>query len=146
MTRILKHALMNIMNKLTRIISAASLLSLTSAVPAFAQGSEITIAISAPRTAINPGNTSIGAVIGFLVGAAVVFAVIAALLFILIGAFQWITSGGDKGKVESARNHIVAAIIGLIIIVLTLVIVNFVLELLGVGSLTNLRLQRLQTP
>lgn len=133
------------MKKLSVVSFGLFYLSTISAPAAFAQGDFITIAVTPPKTAINPA-VSVGAVIGFLVGAAVVFAVIAALLFILIGAFQWITSGGDKGKVEAARNHIVAAIIGLIVIVLTLVIVNFVLELLGVGSLTNLRLQRLQNP
>jgi hypothetical protein len=33
-----------------------------------------------------------------------------------MGAIQWITSGGDKGQLEGARNKITNALIGLIIV------------------------------
>ena len=47
-----------------------------------------------------------------------VFIVAAALTFfyLIFGAISWITSGGDKGKVEAARNKITAAVIGLLIL------------------------------
>jgi hypothetical protein len=51
------------------------------------------------------------------------------LLYMVWGAFDWLTSGGDKGKTESARNKITAAVIGLIILsasyAMTLLIVRF---------------------
>lgn len=129
------------MKKLGVVLSGVAFAA--SAIPAFAQ-EEITIQVRPEdvRNAVNPSVT-IGQVVGFLVGAAVVFGIIAALLFIIIGAFQWITSGGDKGKVESARNHIIAAIIGLVIIVLSLVIMNFVLQILGMGGLGGFKLKTL---
>lgn len=48
--------------------------------------------------------------IGFVVGVLVFFFVL------LIGAIQWMTSGGDKAAVESARGKITNAIIGIIIL------------------------------
>lgn len=120
------------MKKTGIILSTASLLAL-SAIPVFAD--PVTIAVNNVVGAINPAKVGIGDVISWIVGAAVVFGILAALLFIILGAFNWITSGGDKGKVESARNHIVAAVVGLIIIVLSLVVINFVLQIIGIGSL-----------
>lgn len=88
-------------------------------------------------------DTSIGAIVSFMVGFLLTLAVLIALLYIVIGAFQWITSGGDKGKVEAARNHIISAVIGLVIIALSFVIINVVISVLGLGSLTNLRIKPL---
>ena len=43
-------------------------------------------------------------------------ALILLFLYIIWGAFDWITSGGDSGKVSSARNKIVQGIIGVIVL------------------------------
>ncbi|MBI4059095.1 hypothetical protein HY404_02520 [Candidatus Microgenomates bacterium] len=45
--------------------------------------------------------------------------VIAAIIFIfmmLLGGISWMTAGGDKQKVESARGHLTSALIGLFIV------------------------------
>lgn len=52
-----------------------------------------------------------------------VLAGLAALLFLLWGSIDWITSGGDKDKVESARNKIVQALMGVIVVIATLTII-----------------------
>lgn len=49
----------------------------------------------------------------FILAAALTF------FFLVAGAIAWITSGGDKGKVEEARNKITAAVIGLLILAAT---------------------------
>lgn len=51
-----------------------------------------------------------------------------AVLMIIFGGFRYITSGGDSTKVNSAKNTILYAIIGLIIVALAQVIVKFVLN------------------
>lgn len=86
---------------------------------------------------------SIGSIVSFAVAFIVVLSFLLALIFIVIGAVQWITSGGDKQKVADARNHIISAIIGLIIVALSFVIVNIVITALGLGSLTNLTIPTL---
>ena len=58
----------------------------------------------------------------FLVRFFFVLAGLAALIFLLLGAFAWITSGGNKENVEKARDKIVNALAGVVIIVLVVVI------------------------
>lgn len=53
---------------------------------------------------------------------------IVAVIMIVYGGFRYITSGGDSGKVTSARNTILYAIIGLIIVALAQFVVKFVLS------------------
>ena len=53
---------------------------------------------------------------------------IVAVIFIIYGGFKYITSGGDSGNVTGAKNTILYAIIGLIIVALAQFIVRFVLS------------------
>jgi hypothetical protein len=52
---------------------------------------------------------------------------VVAVIMIIIGGFKYITSGGDSSNVSSAKNTILYAIIGLIIVALSQTIVRFVL-------------------
>ena len=52
---------------------------------------------------------------------------IVAVIMIIYGGFRYMTSGGDSGKVADARNTILYAIVGLIIVVFAQFIVKFVL-------------------
>lgn len=52
---------------------------------------------------------------------------VVAIIMIIWGGFRYITSGGDSGRVGSAKNTLIYAIIGLIIVALAQFIVNFVL-------------------
>ena len=51
-----------------------------------------------------------------------------AVIMIIFGGFRYMTSGGDSTKVTSAKNTLLYAIIGLIIVDLAQVIVRFVLN------------------
>jgi succinate dehydrogenase/fumarate reductase cytochrome b subunit len=51
------------------------------------------------------------------------------LVFFMWGAVEWIASGGDKGKLESARNRITQAIIGLVILVGSYVLLGFISQI-----------------
>lgn len=52
---------------------------------------------------------------------------IIAVVMIIIGGFRYITSGGDSGNVTGAKNTILYAIVGLVIVALAQFIVKFVL-------------------
>ena len=52
---------------------------------------------------------------------------VVAVIMIIIGGFRYITSGGDPQRVTSAKNTLLYAIIGLIIVALAQIIVKFVL-------------------
>jgi hypothetical protein len=49
-----------------------------------------------------------------------------ALIFILIGAFQYVISAGNPQNLAQAKRTITYAIVGLAIVIMALVIVNFV--------------------
>lgn len=86
--------------------------------------------------------SGIGTVVRNLIIAILVIATVIALFFLIYGGVRWILSGGDKAKVEAARNTIVAAIIGLIITFLAYFILNLVLGLFNL-SFANLELPSL---
>ena len=82
----------------------------------------------------NIGGTIQGVVVFFII-----LAVVIALMYLLYGGVKWITSRGDKTEVESARNHIMAAIIGLIVVILAVFILTIVLQAFGI-SMSALRI------
>ncbi len=51
-----------------------------------------------------------------------------AVIMIIYGGFRYITSGGDSGRVGSAKNSLIYAIVGLIIVAIAQLIVHFVLS------------------
>ena len=53
---------------------------------------------------------------------------IIAVIMIIWGGFKYITSGGSQEKVTSAKNTLLYAIIGLIIVALAQIIVRFILN------------------
>ncbi len=78
---------------------------------------------------------SFGEMLTNVMNIVVVIGVIAVLLYLIWGGIEWITSGGDKGKTESARNKITAAIVGLIILISSWAILMFVQDILGIQVL-----------
>lgn len=52
---------------------------------------------------------------------------VVAVIMIIVGGLKYITSGGDSGNVSGAKNTIIYAIIGIIIVALSQFIVRFVL-------------------
>ena len=69
-----------------------------------------------------------------------IMALVAILVFFMLvwGGVEWILSGGDKGKTEQARNKIVSALIGLLIVAASYAILYLVLRFLGYNSLTEI--------
>jgi hypothetical protein len=57
---------------------------------------------------------------------------VVALAYLIYGGFLYITSHGDSQQVDSAKNTIVYAVIGIIVIGVAAAVVNFV-----VGAVTN---------
>lgn len=52
---------------------------------------------------------------------------VVAVFMIIVGGFKYITSGGDTNGVAAAKNTIIYAIIGLVIVALSQVAVKFIL-------------------
>lgn len=84
-------------------------------------------------------NLTFGNLLSAAVQAILVVAAVVAFFFLIIGGIKWITSGGDKGQVESARNTVTAALIGLLIVFATFAIIKLIAFFFGVDIL-NLEL------
>ncbi|MDQ3094113.1 MAG: pilin [bacterium] len=53
---------------------------------------------------------------------------IAAVIMIIVGGFKYVTSGGDSGKTASAKNTIIYALVGVVIVALAQTLVFFVIN------------------
>lgn len=60
---------------------------------------------------------------------------LALLVMLIMGALEWITAGGDKGKIESARDRITQSIIGLLVLLGTVGVSIFVGNAFGINLL-----------
>src|SRR3990167_7266093 len=91
------------------------------------------------------GGQGLGKVVGAGVQLTFILATVLALGYLIYGGIRWITSGGDKTAVEGARNHIIAAIIGLAVIFLSFLILNVVVGFFVPGfKLDNIILPELK--
>lgn len=106
-------------------------LSIISLVP----GNVYAAAVSG-NTNVEPGFTipSLADVVSFLIKFLFFFAGLAALLYLLLGAMSWVTSSGDKEAVKKAQDKIQAAVVGLVIIVVALVLIATLEQFVLKGS------------
>ena len=89
-----------------------------------------------------------GDVLTFIIRFFFIIAGLVAMLYLLLGAFAWITSGGNKESVDKARDKIMNAVIGIILIFAVLAVVGLIEQLLfpdrsGLGITKPIRFQRL---
>jgi len=85
----------------------------------------------------NPGvstDIQVEAVPQYIVNALFLIAAFLAVAYLMYGGIKWITSRGDKVQVEAARKHIVAAVLGLVIVAGSFFALNVVFRLLGVEN------------
>lgn len=80
-----------------------------------------------------PVETNITPVIADVVNAVIIIAALLFLVYLLLGAIGWVTAGGDKGKIESAREKIIQGFIGLAVAVFAYAFYLFVIDYLGIG-------------
>lgn len=99
-----------------------------------------------PNLSPGSGSAAVGqfsGVIGTIIRALFVGGVIVFLVWFLIGAVRWITSGGDKGQLEGARNQVLHAVIGLVVLFSLFAILKVIEILFGV-SILNIDVNRIK--
>ncbi len=79
------------------------------------------------------GYTCIGHLVSNIVSAAFIVSGIAFFLILVMGGVEYLTSGGDKAKVESSQKRISAALIGLAIVASSYAVYMIVLEFFGIN-------------
>jgi hypothetical protein len=93
------------------------------------QGSGLTTGTGTTCTAAaDTGTQKIQDIVTLIVNIFSIIVGIVAVIMIVVGGFKYITSGGDSGNITSAKNTIVYAVIGLVIVALAQFIVKFVLN------------------
>lgn len=85
-----------------------------------------------PDAAIINANPDIKRIIVNVVNIILGFAGALAVLFIIIGGIRYMTSTGNPDAIEGAKKTLLFSIAGLLIIVLSLVIINLVINFSGV--------------
>lgn len=125
---------MRLINKATQIIkiTAATFLLMTAFIgvsPAlsYAQG-DARSQVCGSIGGCGSGQGRIQSVIETIINILSAVGGIIAVIMIIIGGFKFLTAGGDSNSVSSARNTIIYAIVGLIVIAFAQVIVRFVLQ------------------
>ena len=120
------------MKRSLKIVSAAltalALVVVFSVTPTFAIGT-ISEGADSARGAQQPNNlfgdagifSQISSVLLFIVGAI-------AVIMIVIGGLRYVISGGDSAQVQSAKNTILYALVGIIVAILAYAAVNFVIH------------------
>lgn len=114
--------------------AGASLTALAAPVVAMAQSPYVNALNQVNAIATNArvaSDRTLPQIIGSIINAALGFLGIILLGYLLFAGFLWMTSGGDTEKAGQAQTMIKNAIIGLIIIVASFAISNFVLTQLS---------------
>lgn len=140
-----KHKKGNIMFKAFRknivsAVAAFTLLAVPMLAPAavsaatvnncLASGSNLTLSSGADcgNSSTDTGATNINKIITQIVNIFSAVVGVVSVIMIIFGGFKYITSNGDSGNVSSAKNTIIYAVIGLVIVAMAQFIVQFVLN------------------
>ena len=75
-----------------------------------------------------PGSPTVSGTLETAINILSIIVGVAAVIMIIVGGLQYILSAGDSAKTGTAKNTILYAVIGLAIVALSQVIVNFVLN------------------
>jgi len=100
------------------------------------QGSDFNLTSNGTNNCNNSsgGDTSISHLIKTIVNIVSIIVGAVAVLMIIVGGFRYVTSGGSAEGTKAARQTIVYAIIGLVVVALAQIIVHFVLNNVNAGT------------
>ena len=131
------------MKKLTILIATLSILLFGLPAVALAATPPATVAAASPKDAVCEGigitgdssgcnaktnSNSLNSTLRVIIGAISFVVGIIAVIMLFIGGLKYITSTGDAAKVTSAKDTILYAIIGLVVVAFAQLIVRFTLK------------------
>lgn len=86
---------------------------------------------SGTTTCDGTGTLNLQSLLATIINYISIFVGVIAVIMIIVGGLQYITSGGDSGKVGKAKTTIIYALVGLVVVALAQFIVRFVLNQVG---------------
>ncbi|MEX1051943.1 MAG: hypothetical protein WEC83_00975 [Patescibacteria group bacterium] len=75
--------------------------------------------------------------LGRIIGIVLFIAALMAFGYLIVSGFQYITAGGDAAKAQIARQGIINALIGILVIVVSYTLLTYVGNILDVGGGAN---------
>lgn len=96
--------------------------------------------------AISNPNATVGTIVSNAITILYIVGGLATIVYFLWGAFDWITAGGDKEKIGSARKKIIQSLVGLALLALSFFIIALVGQIVGYNPLNTPPLPRLDNP
>jgi hypothetical protein len=95
---------------------------------------KINLALFAATEKINPGDiglqgqvTNANTALTSILNTVYFWAGIVAVIIIIVGGYLYVTANGNASQVGQAKNAIISAVVGVVIILLAFVITNFVI-------------------
>lgn len=85
----------------------------------------------APGKAVGGSSATLSNLLNPLIYNVLIISGVVAFILIIIAGFNYVTAGGDKGKLEQSQNMLNYSIIGLIVIVLAFLITRVIGALFG---------------
>lgn len=76
-------------------------------------------------------NTNLSTVFGSIIALVLLIAAIVAFFYLIVSGFQYITAGGEAEKATKARQGIINAIIGIVVILISYVVITYVVGAIG---------------
>lgn len=87
----------------------------------------LTVNGSGDCSSTGQGTETVNGIVATVVNMLSVLVGVVAVIMIIWGGMRYVTSGGDSGKVTTAKNTIIYALLGLVVVALSQFIVKFVL-------------------
>ena len=80
------------------------------------------------KNTVNESSNSINRIAHHVINVLSAVVALVAVVMIIFGGFRYVTSGGNDSSVNSAKNTILYAIIGLVIVALSQILVHFTIR------------------
>jgi hypothetical protein len=123
---------MNFIKRISKVLASAAVMGFVF-VPgtALAQGPNADaickgLAITGGNCQDQPGQTTVNSAVKTAINILSLVVGIIAVIMIIIGGLKYIMSSGDSSNINSAKNTILYALIGLVVVALAQVLVRFV--------------------
>lgn len=105
-----------------------------------AQQNQINLGVPSGSGFENLENLQFSGIISAGIQLVLVISAIVFFFILVMGGVKWITSGGDKGKTEGARNQITAALVGLVIVFAAWAIIQLLETFFDISILNGLQM------
>ena len=124
------------LKELALLIATLTVVAVPVAVPSMVAADTVTDSLCQGVTSVTGGggcsaqsdNSGLNKILTLVINIFSFIVGFVAVLMIIIGGFKYITSGGDSNNISSAKNTLIYALVGLVIVVLAQVLVRFVIN------------------